>query len=60
MWFAKRISGRIWRAPKLLKFEQHRQHAFELPVEVGFVAGEPFEPIEIYGFAISLRTVLRA
>ena len=43
--FAKRISGRAYGATQLLKLEQHRQHAFELSVEMaGFPAALDLVP----------------
>jgi hypothetical protein len=38
--FTKRNSGRTYGATQLLKLAQHRQRAFELSVEMNFVAGE--------------------
>ena len=38
--FCQTDSGRTYGATQLLKLEQHRQHAFELSVEMDFVAGE--------------------
>jgi hypothetical protein len=49
--FAKRNSGGIRGTTQFLQFEQHREHAFELSVEMNLVAGEAFEPVGIDGFA---------
>lgn len=37
--------------PQLLQFDEHREHALELAVEMNLVAGKPFEPVRIDGFA---------
>jgi hypothetical protein len=52
--FCETESRRVCGAPQLLQLEQHREHAFELSVEMNLVAGEAFEPVGIDGFAICL------
>jgi hypothetical protein len=52
--FCQTDSGRTYGAT-LLKLEQHRQHAFELSVEMDFVAGETIESVRIDGLAECLR-----
>ena len=49
--FAKRNSGGIRGTTQFLQLEQHREHAFELSVEMNLVAGKAFEPVGIDGFA---------
>jgi hypothetical protein len=39
--FAKRNSGGICGTTQFLQLEQHREHAFELSVEMNLVPGEP-------------------
>jgi len=54
--FCQTDSGRTYGATQLLKLEQHRQHAFELSVEMDFIAGETIESVRIDGLAECLCT----
>jgi hypothetical protein len=49
--FAKRNSGGIRGTTQFLQLEQHCEHAFELSVEMGLIAGEALESVRIDGFA---------
>ena len=52
--FCETDSGRVRGATQFLKLEQHREHAFELSIEMNLVAGKTVKPIGIDGFAICL------
>jgi hypothetical protein len=52
--FCETDSGRVRGATQFLKLEQHREHAFELSIEMNLVAGKAFESVGIDGFAKGL------
>jgi hypothetical protein len=45
-------NGLAWdcRSAQVLRLEQHRKHAFQLPIEMDLVASKTFEPVWIYSF----------
>src|SRR5262249_27661544 len=49
--FCETDSGGVYGATQLLELEQHREHTFELSIEMDLVTGEAFEPIRIDCFA---------
>ena len=48
--FCETDSGWVRCATQFLQLEQHREHAFELSVEMNLVPGKALEPIGIDGF----------
>jgi hypothetical protein len=45
--FFFQISARIRGTPQVLQLQRHREHAFQLPVEMDLVAGKPIESLGI-------------